>query len=178
MKAASDSRSPKTPAGLQAETLLEEHAYTALLRTADQLQARFAVWLKPRGLSPTQYNALRILRGAGADGLPCSQIGERMLTHDPDITRLVDRLAKKGWVARVRDPKDRRVVRAHITKKGLALLAELDKPLRAFIRELLAPACAENLRALLKTCDALTASSHPSEDGRDSNSAHRHPALA
>jgi DNA-binding MarR family transcriptional regulator len=149
---------PTRPAG---EDSLEEHAYTALLRTADQLQTRFACWLKPHNLSPTQYNALRILRGAGSTGLPCSQIGERMLTHDPDITRLVDRLAKRGWVARSRDKRDRRIVRAHITKKGLALLAELDRPLREFVRELLAPACAEHLRTLLKTCDALTASAHP-----------------
>lgn len=149
---------------------LEEQAYTALLRTADQLQTRFACWLKPRGLSPTQYNALRILRGAGSAGVPCSQLGERMLTHDPDITRLVDRLAKRGWVARSRDARDRRVVLARITKKGLALLAELDRPLREFVRALLAPACAEHLRSLLKTCDALTASARPQQEGQDSNS--------
>jgi len=169
-KPASEASAGDSPASAQKEVSLEEQAYTALLRTADELQARFACWLKPYGLSPTQYNALRILRGAGTDGLPCSQIGERMLTHDPDITRLVDRLAKRGWVARGRDSRDRRVVRAHITKRGLALLAELDKPLREFVRELVAPACAEQLRSLLKTCEALIGSSHPSEDGRDSGS--------
>ena len=158
------------PRKATAETSLEEQAYTALLRTADQLQARFAVWLKAHDLSPTQYNALRILRGAGADGLPCTQVAEHMLTHDPDITRLVDRLSKRGWVARGRDPRDRRVVRAHITRKGLVLLAELDKPLQEFVRGLLAPACSEHLRSLLKTCDALTASYHPSQDGRESGS--------
>ena len=142
---------------------LEESAYVALLRTADRLQARVADWLKPHGLSPTQYNALRILRGAGAEGLPCSQIGERMLTHDPDITRLVDRLQKRRLVVRNRDSRDRRVVRARITPLGLDLLGALDKPLREFVRGLAAPASAEHLRSLLKTCETLTAAY--SQDG-------------
>jgi DNA-binding MarR family transcriptional regulator len=146
---------------------LEESAYIALVRTSEHLQARVADWLKPHGLSPTQYNALRILRGAGPEGLPCTQIGERMLNHDPDITRLVDRLEKRGLVARSRDARDRRIVRARITPAGLDLLAELDKPLREFVRSLAAPACAEHLRSLLETCEKLTAASHP-QDGRGS----------
>ena len=141
---------------------LEESAYIALLRTADQLQTRFAARLKPHGISPTQYNALRILRGAGPDGLPCTQIGERMFTHDPDITRLVDRLEKRKLVARSRDSQDRRVVRARITSEGLDLLAELDRPLREFVKQLLVSASAEDLLSLLKTCEALTA--HPPQD--------------
>src|SRR5579871_3957900 len=96
--------------------LLQEQAFLALARAADLLATRFALWLKPRDISPTQYNALRILRGAGADGLPCSEIGNRMLTHDSDITRLVDRLEKRKWVTRGRDKSDRRVVRARITE--------------------------------------------------------------
>jgi len=141
---------------------LEESAYIALLRTADQLQTRFASRLKPHGISPTQYNALRILRGAGPDGLPCTQIGERMFTHDPDITRLVDRLEKRKFVARSRDSTDRRVVRARITSAGLDLLAELDRPLREFVKQLLVSASAEDLLSLVKTCEALTA--HPPQD--------------
>jgi DNA-binding MarR family transcriptional regulator len=144
---------------------LEESAYVALQRTADRLQTRMAEWLKPHGLSPTQYNALRILRGAGPEGLPCSQIGERMLTHDSDITRLVDRLEKRGLVARRRDSCDRRVVRARIKPAGLDLLAELDRPLRDFVKELLGPACAEHLRSLLDTCETLTAAHHSQEGG-------------
>jgi MarR family transcriptional regulator, organic hydroperoxide resistance regulator len=143
---------------------LQEQAYLALLRTADRLQTRFAEWLKPHGLSPTQYNALRILRGAGPDGLPCSQISERMLTHDPDITRLIDRLEKRGWVARNRDKRDRRVVRARVTPEGLDLLAELDGPLSGFVRSLMAPAPAEQLRSVLATCETLISSSAPSQE--------------
>ena len=68
----------------------EQEAYLSLLRTADALQTQVEAWLKEFGLTGTQYNALRILRGAGADGLPCREIGERMITHDPDITRLLE----------------------------------------------------------------------------------------
>jgi DNA-binding MarR family transcriptional regulator len=156
-------RKPASPA-----PNLEEKAYLALQRAADRLQTRFAEWLKPHGLSPTQYNALRILRGAGPDGLPCSQIGERMLTHDPDITRLIDRLEKRGWVARTRDKRDRRVVRARITSKGLDLLAELDAPLSRFVRRLMAPARAEHLRSLLATCDTLISSASPLQERQGS----------
>jgi len=159
---------------------LEENAYIALLRTADGLQTRLASWLKPHGISPTQYNALRILRGAGPDGLPCTQIGERMFTHDPDITRLLDRLEKRKLVVRSRDSKDRRVVRARITSEGLDLLAELDRPLREFVKQLLGAARAEELLSLLKTCEALTALAHPPQDceGTAASLAKRHPALA
>src|ERR1039457_6405983 len=87
------------PRGLQAElkqrvpfTSREQEAYLSLLRTADALQAQVEARLKEFGLTGTQYNALRILRGAGPEGLPCREIGERMITHDPDITRLLNRL--------------------------------------------------------------------------------------
>ena len=73
-------------------TSREQEAYLALLRTADALQSSMESKLKEFGLTGTQYNALRILRGAGREGLPCSEIGERMITHDPDITRLLNRL--------------------------------------------------------------------------------------
>lgn len=135
--------SPRTEA-----PTLEEQAYIVLQRSADRLQARFAKWLKPSGLSPTQYNALRILRGAGDQGLPCSEIGERMITRDPDITRLVDRLAKRGLVTRSHDKKDRRVVRATITAAGLEQLRELDAPLQGFLRGLLGHLDEAHLRQL------------------------------
>ena len=96
--------------GLQAElkqnvpfTSREQEAYLSLLRTADTLQSRVEAKLKEFGLTGTQYNALRILRGAGQEGIPCSEIGERMITRDPDITRLLDRLQKRGLVERSRD---------------------------------------------------------------------------
>src|ERR1700689_3564024 len=88
----------------------EQEAYLSLLRTADALQSQVEGRLKEFGLTGTQYNALRILRGAGTDGLPCREIGERMITHDPDVTRLLNRLEDRGLVERTRARDDPRVV--------------------------------------------------------------------
>ena len=100
-----------------------------LLRTTDQISRRLVPLLKPEALSPTQYNVLRILRGA-PEGLPCGEIGQRMITRDPDITRLLDRLEKRGLIARWRDAKDRRMVLARITQEGLKMLGRLDEPIQ------------------------------------------------
>jgi DNA-binding MarR family transcriptional regulator len=106
----------------------EQEAFLNLQRTADVLMARMAEVLKAQGVSPTQYNVLRILRGAGADGLPCGAVAERMITRDPDITRLLDRLEKQGLLTRGRDVRDRRVVMARISEKGLSVVDVLDEP--------------------------------------------------
>jgi len=108
---------------------LEQDAYLSLLRTADALARGAEEVIKPFGLSGTQYNILRILRGAGAQGLCCHEAGERMLTHDPDITRLLDRLERRGLIVRARASSDRRVITAQITPEGLRILAKLDKPI-------------------------------------------------
>jgi DNA-binding MarR family transcriptional regulator len=110
----------------------EEEAFVNLQKTADALMQGIAVLLKPVGLSATQYNVLRILRGAGKDGLPCGEIGARMITRDPDITRLLDRLGTRGLVTRMREEKDRRVITARITKDGLRMLKELDAPIQQY----------------------------------------------
>lgn len=107
---------------------LEEEAFLNLLRTANVLSQGLAALLKPAELTPTQYNVLRILRGAGREGLPSGEVGERMVTRDPDVTRLLDRLEKRGLVKRWRDEADRRVVRARITRAGLEVIAPLDEP--------------------------------------------------
>jgi len=107
---------------------LEEEAYLNLLRTTDALVRKEIEVLKTWGLSPTQYNALRILRGAGSDGVTCSEMSDRMLTRDPDVTRLVDRLESRGFIERARSDQDRRVVRTRITAAGLDLLEKLDEP--------------------------------------------------
>jgi DNA-binding MarR family transcriptional regulator len=105
---------------------LEQDAYIELQRTADALARGVADVLKPAGLTPAQFNVLRILRGAGAAGATCCAVGERMITRDTDVTRLVDRLEKRGFVARARDTRDRRVVLLRITPDGLRVLAGLD----------------------------------------------------
>ncbi len=108
-----------------------EELYLSLIRTTDLLGRTVFNLLKERGLSPAQYNVLRILRGAGPEGLPCGEIAARMVTRDPDVTRLLDRLGQRGLAERGRGPVDRRVVFTRITGDGLALLDELEAPLLA-----------------------------------------------
>ena len=143
--------------GLQAELKqktpfisAEQEAYLALLRTADTLQSQVEAKLKEFGLTGTQYNALRILRGAGKDGLPCSEIGERMITRDPDITRLLDRLQKRGLALRTRGQQDRRVIYGKITPAGLKFLSEIDAPLQKYGRDILRHVSQEKLRQLIE----------------------------
>lgn len=107
---------------------LEQEAFLAVLRTAGVLVQRQAPALKKQSLTGTQYNTLRILRGARPLALTCSDIGERLVTPGPDVTRILDRLEARGMVRRERDEKDRRVVRARITELGLEVLASLDEP--------------------------------------------------
>ena len=106
-----------------------EEAYLNLLRTTTVLAVEFERLFKQAGLSEPQYNVLRILRGAGGDGLPCLEVGARMITRVPDVTRLVDRLEAAGLVERQRTSEDRRVVMVKITKKGLDAIGVLDQPL-------------------------------------------------
>src|SRR5579864_2545227 len=104
---------------------LKEEAVLNVWRTGDFVAHRLHLLLKIRGISQTQYNVLRILRGAGDHGLPSGEIAPRMLTHDPDITRLMDVLVRRRLARRVRLQQDRRVVLARITPAGVNLLAEL-----------------------------------------------------
>jgi len=113
----------------------EVEAYLNLIRTADQLEGDVARFLKRHGISAPQYNVLRILRGAGEAGLPSLAVAERMVTRVPDVTRLLDRIAAKGWVKRERSEVDGRVVIARVTPKGLALLGRIDGPLLEYHRE-------------------------------------------
>jgi len=104
--------------------------------------------LRPHGLSPASYNVLRILRGAAPAGLPCGEIGARLIQHDPDVTRLLDRMEKQGWIARARATQDRRVVTVRLTKAGLALVNELDAPVNERHAATLAPLGKKRLAAL------------------------------
>jgi len=126
---ASKRSSEKTTVGSR-----EESAFVDLLRTCDLLSRRLSLVLKEADLSPTQYNVLRILRGA-PEGLACGEIAVRMITRDPDVTRLLDRLEKRGLIGRSRESKDRRMVLTRITREGLRALAELDEPIQDLHRE-------------------------------------------
>ena len=128
---------------------LEQEALLNLQRTADALLRGVAEVLKPTGLSPAQYNVLRILRGAGPGGLSCREVAARMVTRDPDITRLLDRLGERGLVTRSREREDRRVITTRITEAGLRLLKTLDGPIAAVDQRLLGHLGRRRVRALI-----------------------------
>ena len=128
---------------------LEQEVFLNILRTADLLDQGLEEVLKPFALTVTQYNVLRILRGAGERGLACRGIAERMLTHDPDVTRLLDRLERRGLIHRRREVMDRRVINTRITPEGLTLLDQLDAAVMELHRHQLSHLGEEPLRALI-----------------------------
>src|SRR5437868_8248390 len=107
---------------------LENRVFIALLQSADALTQEAEHLVKAAGLTGAQYNVLRILRGAEPEGLACKGIGDRMISHDPDMTRLLDRMEKRGLITRERQTDDRRVVKTRIAPQGLSLLKTLDQP--------------------------------------------------
>lgn len=129
---------------------LQEEVVLAMHRTADQLAVPMTEVLRQENLSLSQYNVLRILRGAGEEGLPCGEISERMIRRDPDLTRLLDRLETRGLVSRSRNTRDRRVVTATITHEGRTLLDQLDKTVDETVRKTLAHMSSERLNTLLE----------------------------
>ena len=137
---------------------LAEEVYIAIRLTSEIMNQPLAKYLrKHSGISTSHYNLLRILRGAGADGRTMSEIGERMINRDPDVTRLADRTVKLGLARRMRDEEDRRVVKLFITSKGLELLAELDGAVNDFLEGSLGwmePTRLEQLRDLLSEARA------------------------
>lgn len=133
---------------------LEEEVHLEIQRTAQVAARWIAVALKPLGLSEAQFNVLRILRGAGPEGLPSARIGERMVRHDPDLTRLLDRLEKGGLVEKVRDTRDRRVVIARITRAGLRAVAGASEAARAAVGAALGPLGPRRLQTLADLLEA------------------------
>jgi DNA-binding MarR family transcriptional regulator len=126
----------------------ESAAYLAVLRVASRFEQEMSDLLRPHGITPTQYNGLRILRGGGSTGLTCGGVLDRLVTRDPDITRLLDRLEKLGLVTRTRDSEDRRVVISRITPAGLGLLEALDTPVNELHRSQLAALGPDGLQQL------------------------------
>ena len=135
------------------QAALEARAFVSLMRTADALARGAEALLKPYSLSGTQYNILRILRGAGEKGLGCSEVGGRLISRDPDMTRLLDRMESRGLIARAREAKDRRVVKTRITAEGLRLLDELDQPVHDLHRRQWRLISAKQLRQLTNLLD-------------------------
>lgn len=133
---------------------LQQEAYLNVVRTTSALTDRVEDLLKPYGISATQYNVLRILRGAGQGGLCRNELRDRMLTRMPDMTRLLDRMEDSGLVTRSREQEDRRMVLTQITARGKELLGELDRPMTELHRDQLAALTKDQLRTLI---DLLTA---------------------
>jgi len=128
---------------------LEEEATLNIARTAAVLEHALVQALKPFDITPTQYNVLRILRGAGADGLCRNEVGERLVRRVPDVTRLLDRMEETGLLARVRDADDRRYVTARISPQGLALLERLDQEILRIHRRQLGHVDGKHLKQLI-----------------------------
>jgi MarR family transcriptional regulator, 2-MHQ and catechol-resistance regulon repressor len=128
----------------------EEEAILNLLRTSDCLERAFHLKTRRWGVTATQYNVLRILRGAQPVGLPCAAIGERMIAAEPDITRLLRRLKGLKLIQQQRDRRDRRVVLTHITSDGLKLLRAMDPVIRRLPKELLAHMSAAEVTQLTR----------------------------
>jgi DNA-binding MarR family transcriptional regulator len=128
---------------------LEQEALLSIERTAAVLGHQLAEALKPHGITPTQYNVLRILRGAGEAGLCRHEVRDRLVAQVPDVTRLLDRLETAGLIVRQRETADRRYVTTRITAAGLALLEELDSGICQIHRNQLGHLGQEQLRTLI-----------------------------
>lgn len=143
-----------------------QEATVSLLRTADLVRRSVAAIVEPHGITLQQYNVLRILRGAGKDGLPTLEIAQRMVEQTPGITRLIDRLETKKLVHRERCPTDRRQVFCRITKDGLDLLARLDTPVRKSEDVALGALSPRQLEQLLGLLDLARNGLHSALDAR------------
>ena len=128
---------------------LKEEATLSIARTAAVLDHQVSQALKAHALTPSQYNVLRILRGAGAEGLCRNEVGARLVTQVPDVTRLLDRMEDTGLISRQRGSEDRRYVTTRITRKGLERVDKLDKPMRELHQTLLGHVSEKSLRALV-----------------------------
>jgi DNA-binding MarR family transcriptional regulator len=128
---------------------LEDQLFVALLKASDSLASQADQLIKANGLTSAQYNVLRILRGAGPEGLPCNTIAERMISRDPDMTRLLDRMEKRDVISRERQKEDRRVVKARITDEGLKLLKKMDAPIRELHKSQFAHMTSARLKTLM-----------------------------
>lgn len=132
----------------RSKTVLARDTYLALVRAQDHLASQAAALLKRHELTTATYNVLRILRGAGGDGLSCTEVGERLIHRVPDVTRLLDRMERDGWVRRERANDDRRVVRTLITPAGRKAVYALDEPVMELHAAQFAGLAAREIEAL------------------------------
>jgi DNA-binding MarR family transcriptional regulator len=146
---------------------VEHEALLNIQRTASFVVHTLQQLLKRHSLTEPQYNVLRILRGAGPDGLRCSEIGDRMIARDPDVTRLIERLQRNGLIERRRDARDRRVVHSRITAQGLKILEDLDPEVAATSNGMLSHMAPEKLRALIELLEEVREGARSCPDSQD-----------
>ena len=151
----------------------EEEAFLNLVRSSDCLQRAFQRKTRGWGVTPTQYNVLRILRGAEPEGLTCAAIGRRMITADPDITRLLNRLKALKLVRQRRDRHDRRVVWTQISEAGMQLLDSMDPVVLRAPREMLGHMSPEELDTMSHLLELARANCIVPEQQNGAGSAHR-----
>lgn len=137
------------------ESLFEERLFVSILKSADSLGQIVDQLLKSQGLTPAQYNVLRILRGAEPGGLLCRGISDRMISRDPDMTRLLDRMEKRDLITRERQKDDRRVINTRITPTGLSMLKKLDQPVRDLHKEQFSYMSAPRMKALVESLEEI-----------------------
>ena len=134
---------------------IEQEALLSILRTSAELWDRVELLLRPHGITTTQYNVLRILRGAEPDGLCRNELRDRMLTRMPDVTRLLDRMEEAGLVERTRDTEDRRMVSTRITKRATQLLATLDPLVADYEKRFFSGIDRDRIQTLIDVLDAI-----------------------
>jgi DNA-binding MarR family transcriptional regulator len=159
-------------------TSAEEETFLNLIRSSDCLQRAFQRKTRGWGVTPTQYNVLRILRGAEPDGLTCAAIGRRMITADPDITRLLNRLKTLKLVRQRRDRHDRRVVWTQISENGLQLLSSMDPVVQRAPREMLGHMTPDELVHMSRLLELARANCVVSEQENGTGSAQQSPETA
>lgn len=135
--------------------LASDEALLSILRTATLLEHGSNELLRPHGITTTQYNVLRILRGAGARGLCGREVGERLISRVPDVSRLLDRMAETGLIVKERDASDRRHVTARITPKGRRVLTQATPALAEYGRGLVARLSARSIQGLIETLETI-----------------------
>jgi DNA-binding MarR family transcriptional regulator len=143
----------------------------ALVKMADLFGSEAEQVVKTAGLTGAQYNVLRILKGAGSEGLACREIGERMISRDPDITRLLDRMENRGLITRERQSDDRRVVKTYVTANGLQILKTLDQPVRELHKKQFQSMNPKKLNALAAMLEDLRLQQIQRRDQSNANSA-------
>jgi DNA-binding MarR family transcriptional regulator len=142
--------SPPNPETVRRFSSPQEEVLLSLMRTADCLHREFQQRLRPFGLTPAQYNVLRILRAARPAGLTCSAIGRSMIAPEPDITRLLARLKTQKLLSQQRDVRDRRILWTHISEAGLEVLSSLDETVERAPLEMFQELNCEEVRELAR----------------------------